>query len=74
MHREHTPDIVPSEGPLETGGRYRRRGPRPQDVKGPDRPVQPYGQRVSRISFFYVISSYMYWNEAHHARPHFHAR
>ncbi|MGH2714080.1 MAG: DUF4160 domain-containing protein [Thermoleophilaceae bacterium] len=23
---------------------------------------------------FYGISIYMYWNEAHHARPHFHAR
>jgi Domain of unknown function (DUF4160) len=29
---------------------------------------------VPRISFFYGISIYMYWNEAHHARPHFHAR
>jgi hypothetical protein len=29
---------------------------------------------VPRISFFYGISVYMYWNEAHHARPHFHAR
>jgi hypothetical protein len=34
----------------------------------------PYGHRVPRISFFYGISIYMYWNEAHHARPHFHAR
>jgi hypothetical protein len=29
---------------------------------------------VPRISFFYGISVFMYWNEAHHARPHFHAR
>jgi hypothetical protein len=29
---------------------------------------------VPRISFFYGISIYMYWSEAHHARPHFHAR
>jgi Domain of unknown function (DUF4160) len=34
----------------------------------------PYGDCVPRISFFYGISIYMYWNEAHHARPHFHAR
>ena len=34
----------------------------------------PYGDRVPRISFFYGISIYMYWNEAHHIRPHFHAR
>lgn len=34
----------------------------------------PYGNRGPRISFFYGISIYMYWNEAHHARPHFHAR
>jgi hypothetical protein len=29
---------------------------------------------VPRISFFYGIAVYMYWNEAQHARPHFHAR
>jgi hypothetical protein len=29
---------------------------------------------VPRISFFHGISIYMYWNEAHHATPHFHAR
>jgi Domain of unknown function (DUF4160) len=29
---------------------------------------------MPRISAFYGISIYMYWNEAHHARPHFHAR
>ena len=29
---------------------------------------------MPRISFFYGISVYMYWNEAGHARPHFHAR
>ena len=34
----------------------------------------PYIQRVPRISFFYGISVYMYWDEAHPARPHFHAR
>jgi uncharacterized protein DUF4160 len=33
-----------------------------------------YGEPVPRISFFYGISIYMYWNEAHHAQPHFHAR
>jgi hypothetical protein len=29
---------------------------------------------VPRISFFYGISIWMYWNEGAHARPHFHAR
>ncbi|MGH2798454.1 MAG: DUF4160 domain-containing protein [Solirubrobacterales bacterium] len=29
---------------------------------------------MPRISAFYGIAIYMYWNEAHHARPHFHAR
>jgi hypothetical protein len=29
---------------------------------------------VPRISFFYGIAIYMYWNEGSHARPHFHAR
>jgi hypothetical protein len=29
---------------------------------------------MPRISFFYGIAIYMYWDEAHHARPHFHAR
>jgi Domain of unknown function (DUF4160) len=29
---------------------------------------------VPRISAFYGITIYMYWNESHHARPHFHAR
>jgi hypothetical protein len=29
---------------------------------------------VPRISFFYGISIWMYWNEGVHARPHFHAR
>jgi hypothetical protein len=29
---------------------------------------------VPRISSFYGIAIYMYWSEAHHARPHFHAR
>lgn len=29
---------------------------------------------VPRISFFYGITIRMYWNEGHHARPHFHAR
>jgi len=29
---------------------------------------------VPRISFFYGIAIYMYWNEGQHARPHFHAR
>jgi Domain of unknown function (DUF4160) len=29
---------------------------------------------VPRISFFYGIAIYMYWDEGHHARPHFHAR
>jgi hypothetical protein len=30
--------------------------------------------RVPRISAFYGIAIYMFWNEGHHARPHFHAR
>ena len=29
---------------------------------------------MPRISFFYGIAIYMYWDEGHHARPHFHAR
>ena len=29
---------------------------------------------VPRLSSFYGITIYMYWNEAAHARPHFHAR
>jgi hypothetical protein len=29
---------------------------------------------VPRISFFYGIAIFMYWNEGAHARPHFHAR
>jgi Domain of unknown function (DUF4160) len=29
---------------------------------------------VPRISFFYGITIWMYWNEGVHARPHFHAR
>ena len=29
---------------------------------------------MPRISLFYGIAIYMYWNEGHHARPHFHAR
>lgn len=29
---------------------------------------------MPRVSSFYGIAIYMYWNEAHHARPHFHAR
>jgi len=29
---------------------------------------------VPRISSFYGITIWMYWNEGHHARPHFHAR
>jgi len=29
---------------------------------------------VPRISYFYGIAIWMYWNEGVHARPHFHAR
>jgi hypothetical protein len=29
---------------------------------------------MPRISYFHGISIYMYWNEAHHGRAHFHAR
>jgi hypothetical protein len=29
---------------------------------------------MPRISFFYGIAIWMYWNEGPHARPHFHAR
>jgi hypothetical protein len=29
---------------------------------------------VPRISSFYGITIWMYWNEGHHERPHFHAR
>jgi hypothetical protein len=28
---------------------------------------------VPRISFFYGIAIYVYWDEGVHARPHFHA-
>jgi len=34
----------------------------------------PYRFVVPRISFFYGIAIWMYWNEGVHARPHFHAR
>jgi Domain of unknown function (DUF4160) len=29
---------------------------------------------MPRISWFYGITITMYWDEGHHARPHFHAR
>jgi len=29
---------------------------------------------MPRISSFHGITIWMYWNEGHHARPHFHAR
>jgi hypothetical protein len=29
---------------------------------------------MPRISFFYGIAIWMYWDEGTHARPHFHAR
>lgn len=29
---------------------------------------------MPRISSFYGIAIFMYWNEGRHARPHFHAR
>jgi hypothetical protein len=29
---------------------------------------------IPRISFFYGIAIFMYWNEGVHAQPHFHAR
>lgn len=29
---------------------------------------------MPRISFFHGIGIWMYWDEAHHRRPHFHAR
>jgi hypothetical protein len=29
---------------------------------------------MPRISFFYGIAIWMYWNEGAHKRPHFHAR
>ena len=31
-------------------------------------------RRMPRISSFYGIAIYMYWNEGQHRRPHFHAR
>ena len=42
--------------------------PAPSTRAPPHRPLMP------RISVFYGIAIYMYWNEGHHARPHFHAR
>jgi len=35
---------------------------------------RPYRFGLPRISFFYGIAIWMYWNEGVHARPHFHAR
>jgi hypothetical protein len=35
---------------------------------------RPYRFGVPRISFFYGIAIWMYWNEGAHARPLFHAR
>lgn len=29
---------------------------------------------MPRISYFYGIAIWMYWDERHHSRPHFHAR
>lgn len=29
---------------------------------------------MPRVSSFYGIAIFMYWNEGGHARPHFHAR
>jgi hypothetical protein len=37
-------------------------------------PRRSYGACVPRISAFYGITIWMYWNEGAHARPHFHAR
>src|SRR5580698_9764012 len=37
-------------------------------------PSRSYGACVPRISAFYGITIWMYWNEGAHARPHFHAR
>jgi hypothetical protein len=36
--------------------------------------MHSYGDCVPRISAFYGITIWMYWNEGAHARPHFHAR
>ncbi len=33
-----------------------------------------YGGWMPRISSFYGITIWMYWNEGAHSRPHFHAR
>src|SRR4051794_14549344 len=38
------------------------------------RRARSYGCGVPRISFFYGIAIFMYWNEGIRARPHFHAR
>jgi len=29
---------------------------------------------MPRVSYFYGIAIWMYWNEGHHGQPHFHAR
>jgi hypothetical protein len=35
---------------------------------------ESHHQTVPRLSSFYGIAVYMYWDEGIHARPHFHAR
>ena len=43
-------------------------------VQADRRRAAPYSPRVPRVSAFYGIAIFMYWDEGHHARPHFHAR
>jgi hypothetical protein len=38
------------------------------------RKTTTYAGSVPRLSFFYGITIWMYWNEGAHARPHFYAR
>ena len=47
----------------------------PRDLRGgPSAGLKRTVGDVPRISFFYGIAIYMYWDEGTHARPHFHAR
>lgn len=49
--------------PERSHARWQRTSPDDHRVSG-----------VPRISSFYGITIWMYWNEGRHARPHFHAR
>jgi hypothetical protein len=62
------------------GGVVAERVPSGEGMCAQPRPQEPfvsrrsYGACVPRISAFYGITIWMYWNEGAHPRPHFHAR